>query len=242
LIIFCFISSAVYLINDVKDIEADRAHPRKKNRPIASGQLPVRAAIIAAVIITVLSLAASIALSPLFRDGGCSLPDHQRAFSFWLKHVPLIDVLLISAGFVLRVSAGVTLIVVERFSPWLFAVTTLFTLLHGLWQAPRGTGHPHQRPGAKPQACIGRLHNPLLDQLITIVSSTTIMAYSLYTFSAVNLPENHTMMLTIPFVIYGIFRYLYLIQVKGAGGAPEDMVLSDVRCKSLLRSIAWRFC
>lgn len=227
LMIFCFISSAVYLINDVKDIEADRAHPRKKNRPIASGQLPVRAAVIAAVIITVLSLAASIVLSPLFAMVVVLYLIINVLYSFWLKHVPLIDVLLISAGFVLRVSAGVTLIVVERFSPWLFAVTTLFTLFLGFGKRRAELATLTKDQAQSHRRVLDGYTIPLLDQLITIVSSTTIMAYSLYTFSAVNLPENHTMMLTIPFVIYGIFRYLYLIQVKGAGGAPEDMVLSD---------------
>lgn len=227
LIIFCFISSAVYLINDVKDIEADRAHPRKKNRPIASGQIPVRVAVIAAVIITILSLAASISLSPLFAMVVVLYLIINLLYSFWLKHVPLIDVLLISAGFVLRVSAGVTLIVVERFSPWLFAVTTLFTLYMGFGKRRAELATLSKDQAQSHRRVLDGYTIPLLDQLITIVSSTTIMAYSLYTFSAVNLPENHTMMLTIPFVIYGIFRYLYLIQVKGAGGAPEDMVLSD---------------
>lgn len=227
LIIFCFISSAVYLINDVKDIEADRAHPRKKNRPIASGQLPVRVAVISAVIIIMFSLAASIVLSPLFAMVVVLYLIINLLYSFWLKHVPLIDVLLISAGFVLRVSAGVTLIVVERFSPWLFAVTTLFTLYLGFGKRRAELATLSKDQAQSHRRVLDGYTIPLLDQLITIVSSTTIMAYSLYTFSAVNLPENHTMMLTIPFVIYGIFRYLYLIQVKGAGGAPEDMVLSD---------------
>ncbi|KPL77870.1 phosphoribose diphosphate:decaprenyl-phosphate phosphoribosyltransferase [Ornatilinea apprima] len=227
LIIFCFISSAVYLINDVKDIEADRAHPRKKNRPIASGQLPVRVAVISAVIIIMFSLAASIVLSPLFAMVVVLYLIINVLYSFWLKHVPLIDVLLISAGFVLRVSAGVTLIVVERFSPWLFAVTTLFTLYLGFGKRRAELATLSKDQAQSHRRVLDGYTIPLLDQLITIVSSTTIMAYSLYTFSAVNLPENHTMMLTIPFVIYGIFRYLYLIQVKGAGGAPEDMVLSD---------------
>jgi len=227
LIIFCFISSAVYLINDVKDIEADRAHPRKKNRPIASGQLPVRVAVISAVIIIMFSLAASIVLSPLFAMVVVLYLIINVLYSFWLKHVPLIDVLLISAGFVLRVSAGVTLIVVERFSPWLFAVTTLFTLYLGFGKRRAELATLSKDQAQSHRRVLDGYTIPLLDQLITIVSSTTIMSYSLYTFSAVNLPENHTMMLTIPFVIYGIFRYLYLIQVKGAGGAPEDMVLSD---------------
>jgi len=227
LIIFCLVSSAVYLINDVKDIEADRAHPQKKNRPIAAGILPANIAIATAIILGIVCLSISFVLSTLFGIIVILYLTINVLYSFGLKHVPLVDVLLISAGFVLRVSAGVSLIQVERFSPWLFAVTTLFTLFMGfgkrraeLTTLTRGEAQNHRR-------VLDGYTIPLLDQLITIVSSTTIMAYSLYTFSAVNLPENHSMMLTIPFVLYGIFRYLYLIQVKGAGGAPEDMVLTD---------------
>ena len=138
----------------------------------------------------------------------------------------MIDVLIIAAGFVLRVAAGVTLIAVQRFSPWMYVVTTLLALFIGFGK---------RRAELKQLSVDANNHRrvldgysiPFLDQLITIVSSSTILTYSLYTFSAPNLPENHSMMLTIPFVLYGIFRYLYLIQIKGEGGAPEELVLTD---------------
>jgi 4-hydroxybenzoate polyprenyltransferase len=147
-------------------------------------------------------------------------------YSRWLKHIPILDVLVISAGFVLRVHAGVTLITIERFSPWLYVVTTLGALYLGFGKRRAelallaGNANSHRR-------VLDGYTIPLLDQYILIVSSTTILAYSLYTFSAPNLPTNHTMMLTIPFVLYGVFRYLFLLQSKHAGGAPEDVLLSD---------------
>lgn len=225
-LVFCLISSSVYLINDVKDIESDRQHPVKKNRPIASGKLPVQVAITAAVVLLVISFPAAYLLSPGFAIISGVYFLMNLAYSFHLKHVPLIDVLIIAAGFVLRVAAGVTLIAVQRFSPWMYVVTTLLALFIGFGK---------RRAELKQLSINANNHRrvldgysiPFLDQLITIVSSSTILTYSLYTFSAPNLPENHSMMLTIPFVLYGIFRYLYLIQIKGEGGAPEELVLTD---------------
>ena len=219
-LVFCLISSSVYLINDIKDIESDRQHPVKKNRPIASGKLPVKFAVIAAVVLLAISFPAAYLLSPGFAVISAVYFLINLAYSFHLKHVPLIDVLIIAAGFVLRVAAGVTLIAVQRFSPWMYVVTTLLALFIGfgkrraeLQQLSAGANN-HRR-------VLDGYSIPFLDQLITIVSSSTILTYSLYTFSAPNLPENHGMMLTIPFVLYGLFRYLYLIQIKGEGGAPE---------------------
>ncbi len=225
-IIFCMLSSAVYIINDILDIESDRAHPEKKNRPIPSGALPVGIAIVFAILILLVAFPAAYLLAPGFAII-CGLYFLMNlAYSKWLKHVPLLDVLIIAAGFVLRVAAGVTLIQVERFSPWLYVVMTLGALYIGFGKRRAelsllaGDASNHRR-------VLEGYTIPLLDQLITIVSSTTIVAYSLYTFSAPNLPSNHSMMLTIPFVLYGIFRYLYLVQVKNSGGAPEEMLFSD---------------
>ncbi len=224
--LFCLLSSSVYIFNDIFDVEADRIHPQKRTRPIASGQLPIPIAIGAGIAITLISLAGSFVLSTGF--GWISLAYFliNLAYSQWLKHIPLIDVLIIAAGFVLRVAAGVMLITVERFSPWLYVVTTLFALYIGFGKrraelallAANANNHRRVLEGYT---------IPFLDQLITIVSGTTIVGYSLYTFSAPNLPQNHTMMLTIPFVLYGIFRYLYLIQIKQAGGAPEELLMAD---------------
>jgi 4-hydroxybenzoate polyprenyltransferase len=224
--IFCLISSAVYIINDIADVEADRQHPTKRNRPIASGKLPVSVAIIATIIILVVCLPFAFYLSEEFAVVGLVYFLINVAYSKLLKHVPLVDVLIIAAGFVLRVVAGVSLIEVERFSPWLYVVTTLFALYIGFGKRRAELSLLADGANAHRRVLDG-YSIPLLDQLITIVSSTTIIAYSLYTFSAPNLPTNHVMMLTIPFVLYGVFRYLYLIQIKNEGGAPEDLLLSD---------------
>jgi hypothetical protein len=144
----------------------------------------------------------------------------------WLKHVAILDVMIISSGFVFRVAAGVALITVERFSPWLYVITTLFSLYIGLGKRRAEMTLLSQGAGSHRKVLDGYTL-PLLDQYITIVSGTTIVTYSLYTFTAPNLPENHTMMLTIPFVVYGIFRYLQLIQTGHAAGAPDEVALKD---------------
>jgi 4-hydroxybenzoate polyprenyltransferase len=147
-------------------------------------------------------------------------------YSGSLKHVPIIDVFLVAAGFLLRVGAGVALITVERFSPWLYVCTTLLALFIAFGKR-RAEMALLMENASNHRRVLDGYTIPFLDQLIIIISGTTIVAYSLYTFSAENLPDNHTMMLTIPFVLYGIFRYLQLIQVQGEGGAPEEIVLSD---------------
>jgi 4-hydroxybenzoate polyprenyltransferase len=225
-VLFCLLSSSIYIINDVLDVESDRHHPTKRNRPIASGKLPVRIALITALGLILITLPLSFLLSPLF--GGIALSYFlvNLAYSTRLKHVPLVDVMIIAAGFVLRVGAGVAVIQVERFSPWLYVVTTLLALYIGFGKRRaeltllEGKAHVHRR-------VLEGYNLPFLDHLITVVSSSTIMTYSLYTFSAPNLPDNHAMMLTIPFVMYGIFRYLYLIHVRHEGGSPEELLLTD---------------
>lgn len=224
--LFCLLSSCVYIINDLLDIEGDRNHPRKKNRPIASGKLPVPVAITAALVILVITIVLSFLLSPGFFVIALIYFILNLAYSKWLKHILLVDVLVLASFYVIRVAAGVSLIAVERFSPWLYVVTTLFALYLGFGKR-RAELTLLSENAISHRRVLEGYTIPFLDQLIIIVSSTTIIAYSLYTFSAPNLPDNHAMMLTVPFVIYGIFRYLYLIQVKEAGGAPEDLLLSD---------------
>jgi 4-hydroxybenzoate polyprenyltransferase len=230
--LFCLISSAVYIFNDLLDVEADRQHPVKKNRPIPSGKLPVAVAIAAGATLSLLAillgymLAGQFALTILFYFA------MMLAYSMWFKHVPILDVLILAAGFVLRVHAGTTLITVERFSPWLYVLMTLLALYLGFGKrraelaqlAADTTIQPHSGSFRK---VLDGYTIPLLDQFITIVSGTTIVAYSLYTFFRPETPGNHALMLTIPFVIYAIFRYLYLIQVEQIGGEPEEILLSD---------------
>jgi 4-hydroxybenzoate polyprenyltransferase len=224
--LFCLISSSVYIFNDLADIEADRQHPEKQHRPIPSGQLPVGLAWVAGLLLLGLALVPGYLLAPDFAVVLGIYFALIMAYSKWLKHVPIVDVLILAAGFVLRVHAGVTLIHVERFSPWLYVVMTLLALYLGFGKRRAELALLAQGAGSHRKVLDGYTI-PLLDQFILIVSGTTIVAYSLYTFSAPNLPPNHSMMLTIPFVLYAIFRYLYLIQVKHAGGAPEEILLSD---------------
>jgi 4-hydroxybenzoate polyprenyltransferase len=224
--LFCLISSSVYIFNDIADVEADRQHPEKKNRPLASGKLPLSAAWTAGILLAAITLGSGYLLAPTFAYVIGLYFLINMAYSKWLKHIPIIDVLVISAGFVLRVGAGVTLIQVERFSPWLYVVMTLLSLFLGFGKRRAELALLAQGAGSHRKVLDGYTL-PLLDQYIMIVSGTTIVAYSLYTFSAPNVPANHSMMLTIPFVVYTIFRYLYLIEVKHAGGAPEEILLSD---------------
>ena len=225
-ILFCLISSLVYIVNDIADLDADRNHPEKRNRPLASGDLSISIAVIVAVLILVVVMPLAYWLAPSFALVLASYFGLNLLYSKWLKHIPIIDVFVLASFYVLRVIAGLTLIEVERFSPWLYMVTSLLALYIGLGkrraelELMADTANKHRR-------VLQGYTIPLLDQYITIVSAMTIIAYSLYTFSAPNLPENHTMMLTIPFAIYGVFRYLYLIQIKKVGGAPEEVLLSD---------------
>lgn len=225
-IIFCLISGVVYILNDLMDVEADRAHPTKRNRPIASGRLPVRMAIAAAVILLLILLPASYLLSPAFAAVVLTYFGINLAYTKWVKHIPILDVFSIASGFLLRVAAGVTLIHVARFSPWLYVVITLGSLYIGFGKRRAELALLAEDANSHRKVLSGYTL-PMLDQFITIVSSATVMAYSLYTFSAPNLPENHVMMLTIPFVLYGVFRYLYLIQGHGCGGAPEEVLMTD---------------
>ena len=223
--IFSLIASAVYIFNDIADIESDKQHPTKKNRPIASGKLPLEAAWAAGIILLLIALPLAYLLDPAFLAVCLVYFVLNILYSTRLKHIPLIDVLVLASFYLLRVIGGTTLIEVRRFSPWLYMVTSLFALFIGLGKRRAELVLQYDN-GGKVRPVLEGYTIALLDQLIIIVSGTTIVSYSLYTFSAPNLPDNHSMMLTIPFVLYGIFRYLYLLQA-GKGGAPEDIAMSD---------------
>lgn len=225
-VLFCLISSAVYIFNDLSDVEADREHPVKRNRPIASGRLPIGVAWAAGILLVLISVGVGYLLAPGFALVVIGYFLLNIAYSKWLKHILIVDVLMLAAGFVLRVVAGVALIHVERFSPWLYVVMTLLSLYLGFGKR-RAELALLSEDAASHRKVLHGYTIPLLDQYILIVSGTTIVAYSFYTFSAPNVPANHSMMLTIPFVVYAIFRYLYLVQVKQAGGEPEEILLSD---------------
>ncbi|MGK4006291.1 decaprenyl-phosphate phosphoribosyltransferase [Sorangium sp. So ce1036] len=223
-LLFCGLSSAVYLLNDLKDIERDRLHPVKRNRPLASGALPPRLAQRAVVLLTLVTAVLGYALSPLFAALCACYFLMQLLYTFALKEMVILDVLVIALGFVLRAVGGAVVLGVD-ISPWLYTVTLLGALFLGL--AKRRHELVVLGDAAQHRPILKEYTRGMLDQLIGIVTAGTIMAYSLYTFTAANLPANHLMMLTIPFVIYGVFRYLYLIHLRQEGGSPEEVLLHD---------------
>jgi 4-hydroxybenzoate polyprenyltransferase len=225
-LLLCLITGTVYLINDLVDLEKDRQHPTKCTRPLPSGRLPQSTALVAAFLIPAIALPLSFLLDVTF---GLILAGYlvmQTAYSLWLKNEVIIDVMVIAAGFVLRVAAGVPLVQAERFSPWLYVFTTLLALFLALGKR-RQEIVLLKRQASNTRPILDHYSLPFLDEMMAVVTAGTVMTYALYTFSAPNLPENHTMMLTIPFVIYGIFRYLYVIHIQGNGGAPDEVLLKD---------------
>ncbi len=225
-VLLCLMSSAVYLMNDLADIESDRQHPTKKNRPLPSGQLDPRVAMIASFLLAAVSLAAGYFLSFQLAIILLLYLVSQIAYTFKLKHIVLIDVLTIALGFILRIAAGVAVIEVERFSPWLYVFGGFLALFMALGKRRAELSLLGEDAGSH-RAILDDYNLDLIDRLQGIVTTSAVVAYSLYTFLAEGLPENNAMMLTIPFVLYAIFRYLYLIHVRGEGGAPEEILLRD---------------
>jgi 4-hydroxybenzoate polyprenyltransferase len=225
-LLFSLLASAIYVLNDIFDLEADRQHPTKRERPIASGQLPVAWAWgIAGVLVIIVAIFA-YRLSTGFLLVCALYAALNLAYSRWFKHLVILDVLILASFYVIRVVAGVTIISVERFSPWLYLATIFLALFLGVGKR-RAEYITANKTGNSSRQVLSLYTQEFLDQIIIIVLTSTIMTYSLYTASAPNLPENHIAMLTIPFVIYGVFRYLYLLQVEGIGEAPEDIVMAD---------------
>jgi len=225
-VLFCLVSGAVYLINDLADLEKDRRHPVKRHRPLAAGVITPWQGAVAAALLLAISLPAAFALTPRLALALLAYLLLQLAYSFKLKHIVLLDVLVIAGGFVLRAVGGAWAINVP-ISPWLYVCTILLALFLGLAKR-RHELLLLEENAANHRRILDEYSTPLLNDLLGIVSSATIMAYSLYTFSADNLPRNHAMMLTIPFVIYGIFRYMYLVHRRNEGGSPESVLLKDV--------------
>jgi len=221
-------SGTVYIINDLVDIEKDKQHPRKKNRPLPSGQLPIRLAQAAAVIIPIVTLALAYALDTGLAAVLLIYLLIQIAYSFVLKNIVLLDVLTVTSGFVLRVLAGVVVIDVQNFSPWLYACSALLALFLAVGKRRQelvtlGEQALQTRPIFK------HYNIALLDDMLRLVTTSTFLTYLLYTievdigtFRGVQLS-----LLTVPFVLYGLFRYLYVIHVMGEGGAPDEVLLTD---------------
>ena len=233
--IFCVLSGVVYLLNDIADREADRQHPLKRFRPIASGALPVPVAIGWAIGLGLGGLGAAFWLRPLFGVVATSYVLLLALYSWQLKHIVILDVLTIAIGFVMRAAAGAVAIAVP-ISHWLYVLTILLALFLAL--SKRRHELVLLANGATSHRRILAEYSPyLLDQMIAVVSASTIVAYAFYTVSTETVQKFGTdrLMLTLPFPLYGIFRYLYLVHLKEGGGSPADMLLTD---KPLLLCVA----
>ncbi len=224
---FCLASSAVYILNDLVDLEKDRRHPRKRLRPLPSGQLHPWVAKAAALVLAAVSV---LGMGLMDWTTGVVLTVYllqNIAYSLYLKDLVIVDVLVIALGFLLRVIAGVLVVHVQNFSPWLYVCVTLLALFMGFGKRRHEIALLEDGAGSH-RASLDHYNLPFLDQILSMVTTSALIAYVLYTFSAETaLASEGQMMLTIPFVLYGILRYLYLIHVRRLGGAPEELVLQD---------------
>lgn len=223
-ILFSLVSGAVYILNDLVDLELDRQHPTKKNRPLASGELPPLAAIIAGSIMLLASLVASYYLNSSF---GFVLTFYfvlNVAYSFYLKKLVIIDVMVIATGFVLRAVGGAYVINVPM-TPWFILCTMLLALFLAISKRRHELTLVEQAGGIGDyRVVLDSYSTRLLDEMNSIVATATIISYALFTFTS---GRTLDLMWTIPLVIYGIFRYLYLIHVENKGGQPDEILLQD---------------
>jgi 4-hydroxybenzoate polyprenyltransferase len=236
-LIFCALSGAIYVFNDLADVEKDRLHPTKRARPIASGALSRRAAAGLGVALVLGSLVLAFRLSVPFGLAAAAYAALLTAYSVWLKHLVILDVLTVAAGFVLRAVAGAAAIAVE-ISGWLVICTILVALFLALgkrrheYRTLRGDAAAH-RP------ILAEYSESFLDQMVAVVTASTVTAYALYTMSPDTVAKFHTRLLpvTLPFVLYGIFRYLYLLYRRELGGNPSDLLLNDRAL--LVNTVLW---
>ncbi|MFC2157778.1 decaprenyl-phosphate phosphoribosyltransferase [Acidobacteriota bacterium] len=232
--LFCMISRAGYILNDLRDLEEDKLHPLKSRRPLASGRVKKSQAFIFLVLISCLSMTLSLFLNLEFFLLLTSYFILQIFYSFWLKNVVILDVFIVAAGFFLRVLAG-GLVIGVYVSPWILICTLLLALFLALSKRRHellllDTEAKNHRP------ILGEYSPYLLDQMIAVVTASTVISYCLYTISTETITKFGTknLIFTVPFVLYGVFRYLYLIHQKAEGGTPEMLIIKD---KPLLISI-----
>ena len=222
---YCALSSGQYLINDLADAPQDREHPTKRNRPIASGRVSPPVAITAAFALCAAGLAGGFLLGTHVGLVSVLYLAMMIAYTFALKHMVILDVFVIAGGFVARAAAG-ALVIGVPVSPWLYVCTVLGALFLALTKRRQELVLLEDRATAH-RSNLGEYSTALVDQMISVVTPSTVIAYSVYTFTAEGLPRNHAMMLTIPFVLYGVFRYLFLVHGRSMGGAPEEVLFTD---------------
>jgi 4-hydroxybenzoate polyprenyltransferase len=223
-IVFSLISSCAYILNDLLDIEKDRAHPTKRNRPLPSGQLAPGTAWLSLVVLLAISLVSAFVINGWFAVIVALYFINNIVYSTTIKNVVILDVFSIAGGFVLRAMGGAVAIGVP-ISPWLYILTALLALFLGISKR-RHEVHLLKEGSGSFRKVLNEYSEPMLEEMLNVVTASTVIAYSIYTFVAESLPDNHAMMLTIPFVVYGIFRYLYLVH-SGQDAPPDEMLLKD---------------
>ncbi len=226
-VLFCFMSSAVYLLNDVRDVESDRRHPEKRSRPVASGRLGLSAAATASIVIALTVLPPAFLLSVPF---GCILLAYglmNVAYSLYLKHIVILDVMIVASGYLFRAIAGALVISVE-ISSWLILCTVLLALFMGFVKR-RQELILLEAGAAGHRRILDEYTTRFLDQMIAVVTAGALVSYALYTMSPEVVRKLGTphLNLTIPFVIYGLLRYLYLVYARNEGGNPSSTILGD---------------
>lgn len=234
-IAFSLVSGAGYLVNDTRDRESDRLHPRKSRRPIAAGLLSPQVALAAAAVAVLGGTAIAFAVDVLTGATIIAYIVVQVLYTSWLKNEVILDVMTIAGLFVLRAMGGAYAIDVP-ISPWLYVVTGLGALFLAITKR-RAEVNLLQGDASSHRSTLALYTPALVDQMTGMVTASTVISYALYTFTASNLPSNHTMMLTIPFVVYGIFRYLFLSLTRDEGGSPEEVLLKDV--PMILTIVGW---
>ena len=232
---FCALSSAIYLFNDLMDRSGDRLHPVKKNRPIASGKVGVPVAVAAMIVLATAGLVVMVLVEPFLGLAGGLYAGINVGYSLGIKQVVLLDAFAVTSGYVIRVAAGAVAIDVTP-SPWLYATTgagALFIVLGRRFAEVRlaGDSAEEQRSVLKDYA------DPFISQLLMLSAAAAWLSYTLYTVEAPNLPENNTMLFTLPLVTFGLFRYLYLLNNSEQAEAPEQLIVRDLPL--VLSIISW---
>lgn len=236
-VLFCLAASSVYILNDAMDAEKDRLHPEKKNRPLAAGHLKIPAALTAAFVMAALCAAGAFLLDKSFGIILVSYLGLNLAYSLKIKTIVILDVMCIAAGFVLRILAGTTLAGVEK-SDWLIICTITLSLFLGFSKRRQEIAFIGDNAELHREV-LTQYSLPFLDQMIAVATASTVMSYALYTVSAETISRFGTrnLIFTIPFVLYGIYRYLYLMHEKKAGGNPTKTILQD--WPLVINGLAW---
>ena len=224
-LLFCLLSSATYLVNDLIDAPQDRLHPQKRHRPIAAGEVSPRQAVITAAGMFIVGISLAFLLEPWFGVVVLVYLTLTLAYSIRLKQVAVVDVLVLSSGYVLRAVAGAVVIQVP-ISLWLYAVTSLGAMLIGFGKR-RGELAGAEESASQQRRVLKDYTRTLLNRLIALAAAGVFATYLAYTLTASNLPDNRTMALTVPILAYGLYRYLHLLYHHNAGETPEEMLLND---------------